>query len=79
MFCQAESITYHLCMEARVPDLCECSIHQGMAAMVRVEDLEGIVVKVMWLCVVRSGMRVSVEVNLIDCSHESLCPCCCWV
>jgi hypothetical protein len=70
---------YHLCVEAGVPNLRECSIHQGMAAMVGVEDLEGVVVKVTWFCIVGSGVRVSMEVNFIDHSHESLCSCCCWV
>jgi hypothetical protein len=79
MFYQAESIMYHLCMEAGIPNLCECLIHQGAAAMVGVKDLEGIVMKVLWFCVVRSGAWVSVEVDLVDRPHESLCSSCCWV
>jgi hypothetical protein len=37
--------------------------------MVRVEDLEGVIAKVTWFCIVRGGARIGMEVNLIDCSH----------
>jgi hypothetical protein len=66
-------------MKAGVPNLCERSIHQGAAAMVGVEDLEGIIMKVAWLCIVGSRARVSMEVDLIDRPHKSFHSSCCWV
>jgi hypothetical protein len=79
MFRQAESIMYDFCVETGVPDLCECSIHQGAAAMIGVEDLESVVAKVAWLCIVRGRARVSMEVDFIDCPHESFGSHCHWV
>jgi hypothetical protein len=66
-------------MEARVANLCECLVHQGVAAMIGVEDLKGIISKVTWFCIVRSRARVSMEVDLIDHPYKSLCPSGCWV
>jgi hypothetical protein len=37
--------------------------------MVGVEDLEHVVAKVAWLCIVRGGVRIGMKVNLVDCSH----------
>jgi hypothetical protein len=74
MFHQAESVTYHLSMEAKVPNLYKCSIHQGIAAMVGVEDLECIITKVSRFCIVWGRMRVSMKVYLVDGPHEALCP-----
>jgi hypothetical protein len=47
--------------------------------MVGVEDLESVVAKVTWLCIVRGRAWVSMEIDFIDCPHESFCSRCCWV
>jgi hypothetical protein len=47
--------------------------------MVRVEDLEGVIVKVIWLGVVGGRVQISMEVYFVDSSHESLCSCSHWV
>jgi hypothetical protein len=47
--------------------------------MAGVENLEGIVTKVTRLCIVRGRARIGMEVNFVDCSHQSFCTCRRWV
>ena len=71
-FLHKVSVSENLSFQPNVSNLGECSIHQGAAAMVVVEDLKGVVVKLMWLAEVGCWLWVSMEVLLVDWSNQSL-------
>src|SRR6266850_6289850 len=73
MFLHEESISCNFSFQPNISELGECSVHQGMAAMVVVEDLEGIVAKLMQLTEVGGRAWVSVKLLLIDGSDHPLC------
>src|SRR6267142_8174 len=73
MFFHVESISCDLSFQPDISELGERSVHQGAAAMVVVEDLEGIVTKLAWLAEVRSRAWVGMEFLFVDGSDHPLC------
>src|SRR6266850_4621532 len=73
MFLHEESISCDLSFQPDISELGECSVHQGMAAMVVVEDLEGIVAKLSRLAEIRSRAWVGMEFLFVDGSNHPLC------
>src|SRR6266850_5906600 len=73
MFFHVESISCDLSFQPDISELGERSVHQGTAAMVVIEDLEGIVTKLVWLAEVRSRAWVGMKFLFVDGSDHPLC------
>jgi len=72
MFLHEESISCDLSFQPDISELGDRSVHQGAAAMVVVEDLEGIIMKLMWLTKVWGRAWVSMEFLLVDGANHPL-------